>query len=49
MLLAVFEGINFTAFFLKKIWDRKVDKNGLTFNQQICPKNVTRNIKIEIN
>ena len=56
MLLAVFEEINFTAFFHWKIWDRKVDKNDLNFNKQYVKKkhiskkqikNV-KNIKIEI-
>ena len=38
MLLAVFEEINFTAFFHWKIWDRKVDKNDLNFNKQYVKK-----------
>ena len=58
MLLAVFEEINFTPFFRKKIWDQKVDKNDLNFNKQYVQKNNThfkeiqtknvKNIKIEI-
>ena len=39
MLLAVFEEINFTAFFRWKIWDRKVDKNDLNFNKQYVKEN----------
>ena len=56
MLLAVFEEINFTAFFCKKIWDWKVDKNDLNFNKQYIKKHFkkvqiknVKNIKTEIN
>ena len=38
MLLAVFKEINFIAFFRQKIWDRKVDKNDLSFNKQYIKK-----------
>ena len=54
MLLVVFKEIKFTAFFSQKIWDRKVDKNDLNFNEQYIyqkeyrSNNVT-NIIIEIN
>ena len=34
MLLAVFDGINFTTFFHLKICDLKVDKNALNFSKQ---------------
>ena len=38
MMLAVFEEINFTAFFCWKTCDRKVDKNDLNFNEQYVKK-----------
>lgn len=50
MLLAVLDEKNFTAFFLKKTWDRKINKNHLIFKhlkKKIQIKNVI-NIKIEI-
>ena len=45
MLWAVFEEINFTAFFCQKIWDRKVNKNDLNFNKQYVKKTFKKNIK----
>ena len=39
MLLAVFEEINFAAFFLLENWNWKVDKNDLNFNKQYVKKN----------
>ena len=38
MLLAVFDEINFTAFFRQKIWDRKFNKNDSNFSKQFVKK-----------
>ena len=45
MLLAVFEEMNFTAFFHWKMWDHKVDKNDLNSNKQYVKKKKKRNLK----
>ena len=42
ILLAVFEEVNFTAFFRWKIWVRKVDKNDLNFNKQYVKKHILK-------
>ena len=43
MLLAVFAERNFTAFLRYKKWDRKVDKNDLSFNKQYVKKKTKKN------
>ena len=40
LLLAVFDKINFAAFFRQKILDRKVDKNDLNFSKQYAKKHI---------
>ena len=45
MLLAVFEEMNFTAFFHWKMWDHKVDKNDLNSNKKYVKKKKKRNLK----
>ena len=46
MLLAVFEEMNFTAFFHQKMWDHKVDKNELNSNKQYVKKKKKTEFKI---